>query len=45
MGNFVFGGMEYKFVEKRVLFGMDYYYVLQNVITGAVLYLNCYPGG
>ena len=44
MGNFIFGGMEYKFIEKRVLSGMDYYCILQNVITGDHLYLYCFPG-
>ena len=38
---FVFGGVEYKCLEKKVLRGMDCYYVLENVQTRDKLYLYC----
>lgn len=40
---FIFGGMEYVLQEKKVLRGMDSYFLLENKITGDKLYLYCLP--
>ena len=43
METFVYGGEVYIVKDKIILRGMEYYRILENKNTGAMLYLYCYP--
>lgn len=43
MDIFMFGGEPYIIKDKIILKGMEYYQVLENKNTGAMLYLYCFP--
>ena len=43
MDTFMFGGESYIIKDRIILKGMEYYQVLENKSTGAILYLYCFP--